>query len=199
LEDRMGIKEQMEVAEKLAALEEESRKINNDIRFISEENKNIIKGFEENICNEIKNKILAQGKTNNFEITEKGNNWSMKYKNLEYNGNFSSAVKYVERINGTDYSKVEFILEIEKPRPNYTISLTGPYKNVIEQMEERVTKENAILDEYKLFKETLKETDIIVKFQMGKRDTIISTPISPKHKENYKPITIEVLVRIIIG
>jgi len=195
----MGIKEQMEVAEKLAALEEESRKINNDIRFISEENKNIIKGFEENICNEIKNKILAQGKTNNFEITEKGNNWSMKYKNLEYNGNFSSAVKYVERINGTDYSKVEFILEIEKPRPNYTISLTGPYKNVIEQMEERVTKENAILDEYKLFKETLKETDIIVKFQMGKRDTIISTPISPKHKENYKPITIEVLVRIIIG
>jgi hypothetical protein len=195
----MGIKEQMEVAEKLAAFEAESRRINDDIRSISEETRNLIKGFEENICNKIKNKILAQGKSNSFEITEKSNNWSMKYKSLEYNGHFTSAVKYVERTNGNAYSKVEFILELEKNRPNQNINLTGPYKNAIEQMEERVTKEKAILEEYKGFKETLKDTDITIKYQMGKRDIMMSASLSPRHKENFIPVNIEELVKIIIG
>jgi len=195
----MGIKEQMEVAEKLAALEEESRIINDNILSLFKESQNLINELEVKICNEIKNKILAQGKTNNFEIFEKGNNWSMKYKSLEYKGNFTSFEKYVERINGTAYSKIEFILELEKHFPNRDISLIGSYKNIIEQMEERVKKEKAILDEYQEFKESLKDTDITIKYQMSKRNSIMTASLSPRHKENYIPGNIEELVKTIIG
>jgi len=195
----MGIKEQMEIAEKLAVLEEESRKINDNILSLFKESQNLINELEVKICNEIKNKVLAQGKTNNFEITDKDNNWSMKYKNLEYNGDFTSNEKCVKRINGTDYLKVEFILELEKNFPNRDINLTGSYKNVIEQMEERVKKEKAILDEYQKFKESLKEIDFIIKYQISKSDTFITPPISQKYNENNKPVNIEELVKIIIG
>jgi len=195
----MSIKEQMEVTDKLEGLEAESRKINDNTDSLAKEIENIIKKFKENICNEIKNKILEQGKTNNFEITEKGNNWSMKYKNLEYIGNFTSPVKYVERINGTARSKVEFILELEKHRPNRDISLTGHYKSVIEQMEERITKEKAILDKYQKFQETLKETDIIVKYQIGEQHIIKASLPTPEDKRNYMTVKIDELVKIVIG
>jgi hypothetical protein len=195
----MGIKEQMEVAEKLAALEEESRIINDNILSFLNESRNLINKFEINICNEIKNKILAQGKSNNFEIIEKDNNWSMKYKSLEYKGNFTSSEKYVERIDGTDYSKVEFVLELEKHFPNRDISLTGSYKNVIEQMEERIKKEKVILDEYQEFKETLKDTDITIKYKVSKRYSNLTASLYPRHNENYIPLNIEELVKTIIG
>jgi hypothetical protein len=74
--------------------------------------------------------ILIQ---NNFDIIDKGDNWSMKYQNLEYKGHFSSDIKCVERINGTTYSKIEFVLETEKRIPNRTISLMGPFKNEFEK------------------------------------------------------------------
>ena len=195
----MGIKEQMEAAERIEKFDAESRMINDDIHSLFKEIINRIKEFEEKICNEIKTKILEQGKSNNFDVTERGNKWTMKYGNLEYNGDLSSTVKYMERNNGTSYSKVEFILEPRKQLPNRNISLTGPYKDIFEQKEKKIIAEKSILEALRNYKETLNETDITINYQMGKRDSFIASLVSQEQKDNFKPIKADELIKIIIG
>jgi hypothetical protein len=194
----MSIKDQMTNADEIYILEKEDNAIRERTRTLAKEISEIIKQYKENICNKVKDKIINEGKINNFEIQEKNTSWSMKYKNLEYIGNFHSEIKTIERLNGSSYLKVEFVLEPIKRIPNINYSLTGPFKNQIEQKQKAIDLQKQIVDELEKFKDNLDESDIILKYALGERHIIRSSEVQGNEK-NYIKINIEELVRMILG
>lgn len=188
----------MKIADEFNVLEDESREISNSINILSKQINDSLRLAKEKICNEIKLKFLEEGKNNNFEIQDHNHAWSMKYKSLEFLGNFHGDIKVIERINGSEYLKVEFVLELNKTKPKLSYNIPDSFKNQIEKKQKEIEIQNSILMELRSFKESFKESDIIIKYTIGERHVIRSSEVSGK-QINYTKITIPEIFKMVLG
>jgi hypothetical protein len=196
----MSIVEQKKLADEFAILQQIEIEISDSIKAVSAEIFTLIAKVEENICTEIKTKVLNEGEANGLKIVGKeptSKTWGMKYNELEYNCDFTSDVKTIDRRNGRESLKIQFILVNTKRKPNRNISLTGPFKNQCEQEEKMIDAQKEILDNLEKYKREFKETDIVIQCISGDSSTHHSRE-SIEKGASY-PIKIDALVKLILG
>jgi hypothetical protein len=192
----MSIKEQMKKADEIFILETEYNIIIKKIMALKIEISEDIKRYKEYICNKIKHDIINEGRSNNFEIQDNDTSWSMKYKNLKYIGDFRYDIKTIERINGSSYLKIEFVLETSKDIPNIIHSLTGPFKDQIEEKQKEIDVQKQIIYELENYRNNLDESSIILKYTLGEQRIIISSEVRG-NKRNYMKTNMDELLKMI--
>jgi nitrogen regulatory protein PII-like uncharacterized protein len=196
----MGLRDQMESIDHLEVVGDEISKIQDEIPAILDSIKQKIKESEDRVCSEIKKQILSEGKSNGFEITDDGSVWSMKYKTLEYKGDFRKTVKQVTRKKSEQETMICFFVDIDKAKPKKQKAKEHAV-DITEQKKMAIKIEQDYLSCLKEHLTNFDKNCIRVKYNFGDKlqDTQEFYDGLVYLKELQVDVTVDELVKLIIG